>query len=76
MNHSPRFRTVASCTTLLVALGAGVTACGSDGHPLSAKPYDAAGQISFNGPAGDSRKADPDKPWKSPPTVTRGASPT
>ncbi|MFF1678992.1 Ig-like domain-containing protein [Streptomyces sp. NPDC058256] len=62
MNHSPRFRTVASCTTLLVALGAGVTACGSDGHPLSAKPYDAAGQISFNGPAGDSRKADPDKP--------------
>ncbi|WP_326723662.1 MULTISPECIES: Ig-like domain-containing protein [unclassified Streptomyces] len=62
MNHSPRFRTVASCTTLLVALGAGVTACGSDGHPLSAKPYDAAGQISFNGPSGDSRKADPDKP--------------
>ena len=46
---------------LVVALGAGATACGSDGHPLSAKPYDAASQIAFNGPAG-SQKADPDKP--------------
>ncbi|MEU8982876.1 Ig-like domain-containing protein [Streptomyces sp. NPDC048309] len=65
MNHSPRIRMVVSCTTLVVAVGASVTACGSDGHPLSAKPYDAAGQISFNGPTGDSRKAekvDPDKP--------------
>ncbi|MFF4352261.1 Ig-like domain-containing protein [Streptomyces sp. NPDC001530] len=61
MNHSPRIRTVVSCTTLVVALGAAVTACSSDGHPLSAKPYDAAGQISFNG-SGDSRKVDPDKP--------------
>jgi lipoprotein-anchoring transpeptidase ErfK/SrfK len=65
MNHSPRIRTVVSCTTLVVALGAGVSACGSDGHPLSAKPYDAAGEISFNGPSGDggkADKADPDKP--------------
>jgi len=62
MNQSPRIRTVVSCTTLVVALGAGVTACGSDDHPLSAKPYDAAGQISFNGSTGDSRKVDPDKP--------------
>ncbi|MFD5076519.1 Ig-like domain-containing protein [Streptomyces sp. NPDC058371] len=62
MNHSPRIRTVVSCTTLVVALGAGSTACSSDGNPLSAKPYDAAGQIAFNGPAGGSRKADPDKP--------------
>ncbi|ATL27156.1 putative secreted protein [Streptomyces formicae] len=47
---------------LVAALGAGATACGSsDGHPLSAKPYDAAGQIAFNGPVG-SQKADPDKP--------------
>lgn len=46
---------------LVVALGAGATACGSDGHPLSAKPYDAASQIAFNGPTG-SQKADPDKP--------------
>lgn len=47
---------------LVAALGAGATACGSsDGHPLSAKPYDAAGQIAFNGPVG-SQKADPDRP--------------
>ncbi|MEU6127512.1 Ig-like domain-containing protein [Streptomyces sp. NPDC047123] len=62
MSHSPRIRTVLSCTMLVAALGAGTTACGSsDGHPLSAKPYDAAGQIAFNGPVG-SQKADPDKP--------------
>ncbi|MEU5577856.1 Ig-like domain-containing protein [Streptomyces huasconensis] len=61
MSHSPRIRTVLSCTTLVVALGAGATACGSDSHPLSAKPYDAAGHVAFNGPVG-SKKADPDKP--------------
>ncbi|MGW6274032.1 MULTISPECIES: L,D-transpeptidase [unclassified Streptomyces] len=62
MSHSPRIRTVLSCTMLVAALGVGTTACGSsDGHPLSAKPYDAAGQIAFNAPAG-TRKADPDKP--------------
>ncbi|MEV0224255.1 Ig-like domain-containing protein [Streptomyces sp. NPDC050704] len=60
--RGPRNRTVVSCTALVVALGAGVTACGSGGHPLSAKPYDAAAQISFNAPAGDGRRADPDKP--------------
>jgi lipoprotein-anchoring transpeptidase ErfK/SrfK len=63
MNHSPRTRTVVGCTLLVIALGVGVTACGSDGgNPLSAKPYDAAGQISFNGPSGNGKKADPDKP--------------
>ncbi|MEV0324095.1 Ig-like domain-containing protein [Streptomyces sp. NPDC050658] len=61
MSHSPRIRTVLSCTMLVAALGVGATACGSDGHPLSAKPYDAASQIAFNGPVG-SKKADPDKP--------------
>ncbi|MFG2646511.1 Ig-like domain-containing protein [Streptomyces sp. NPDC048436] len=62
MSHSPRIRTVLSCTLLVAALGVGTTACGgSDGHPLSAKPYDAAGQIAFNGPVG-TQKADPDKP--------------
>ncbi len=45
----------------MAALGASATGCGSESHPLSAKPYDAAGQIAFNGPAG-SKKADPDKP--------------
>ncbi|MEU5348039.1 Ig-like domain-containing protein [Streptomyces sp. NPDC020766] len=61
MSHTPRNRTAVS-TALIVALGAGVTACGSDGHPLSAKPYDAAGDISFSTPVDDGKKADPDKP--------------
>lgn len=48
---------------LVAALGVGLTACGGDsqGHPLSARPYDAAGQVTFNAPTGD-QKADPDKP--------------
>jgi lipoprotein-anchoring transpeptidase ErfK/SrfK len=62
MNHTPRTRTVVSCTLLVTALGAGVTACGSDGNPLSARPYDAADLISFNGPTGAEKRADPDKP--------------
>ncbi|MEV5876575.1 Ig-like domain-containing protein [Streptomyces sp. NPDC052101] len=62
MNHTPRTRTVVGCTLLATALGAGVTACGSSGNPLSAKPYDAAGLISFNGPTGAGKRADPDKP--------------
>ncbi|MBL1087211.1 L,D-transpeptidase family protein [Streptomyces actinomycinicus] len=62
MNHTPRTRSVVSCTLLVAALGAGVTACGSDGNPLSAKPYDAADQISFNGPTDAGKRADPDKP--------------
>ncbi|ROP53716.1 Ig-like domain-containing protein [Streptomyces sp. PanSC9] len=62
MNRLPRTRTVVSCTLLVAALGAGVTACGPDGNPLSAKPYDAADQISFNGPTEAGKRADPDKP--------------
>ncbi|MFJ6566988.1 Ig-like domain-containing protein [Streptomyces sp. NPDC091292] len=62
MSHTPRTRTVLSCSLLVVALCVGGTACGeSDDHPLSAKPYDAARQIVFNGPTGN-QKADPDKP--------------
>ncbi|WP_434588662.1 Ig-like domain-containing protein [Streptomyces sp. A5-4] len=62
MTNSPRIRTVLSCSLLVVSLGAGVTACGeSESHPLSATPYDAASQISFNGATG-AAKADPDKP--------------
>ncbi|BCL19962.1 L,D-transpeptidase [Streptomyces tuirus] len=57
-----RPRTAVSCTLLVTALCAGVTACGSDGNPLAARPYDAADQISFNAPDGDRKKADPDKP--------------
>ncbi|MGW1723640.1 Ig-like domain-containing protein [Streptomyces sp. NPDC002306] len=62
MSHAPRPRTVVSCTLLVIALCAGVTACGSDGNPLSARPYDAAEEIAFNGPSDVRKKADPDKP--------------
>ncbi|MER6067699.1 Ig-like domain-containing protein [Streptomyces sp. NPDC001817] len=61
MNHTPRTRTVVSCTLLVTALGAGLTACSSDGNPLSAKPYDAADVISSNLPT-EGERADPDKP--------------
>ncbi|MCL7423656.1 Ig-like domain-containing protein [Streptomyces sp. YS415] len=62
MNHTPRTRTVVGCTLLVIALGASVTACSGDGNPLAAAPYDAADQISFNGPKAGGKKADPDKP--------------
>ncbi|MFF3347723.1 Ig-like domain-containing protein [Streptomyces sp. NPDC002779] len=62
MNRTPRTRTVVGCTLLVIALGASVTACGGDGNPLSAAPYDAADQIAFSGPKGAGKKADPDKP--------------
>ncbi|HEY9438643.1 MAG TPA: Ig-like domain-containing protein [Streptomyces sp.] len=61
MNHMPRISPVVSCTLLVVTLVAGATACGESGHPLSAKPYDADSQISFNGPS-ENKKADPGKP--------------
>ncbi|MGA5897779.1 Ig-like domain-containing protein [Streptomyces venetus] len=57
-----RPRTAVSCTLLVTALCAGVTACGSDGNPLSHRPYDAADQISVNAPSEGHKKADPDKP--------------
>jgi lipoprotein-anchoring transpeptidase ErfK/SrfK len=57
-----RVRTVASCAVLVAALGAGTVACSADDKQLTAEPYDAAGQVAFSGPAGGSRKADPDKP--------------
>ncbi|WP_086564612.1 L,D-transpeptidase [Streptomyces africanus] len=64
MSHTAisRPRTAVSCTLLVTALCAGVTACGSDGNPLSHRPYDAADQISFNAPSEGRKKADPDKP--------------
>ncbi|MFD7780680.1 Ig-like domain-containing protein [Streptomyces sp. NPDC059753] len=61
MNNSPRIRTVMGCTLLVTALGASVTACGGSSHPLTAKPYDAASEISFSGESG-SKKVDPNKP--------------
>ncbi|MDN0194706.1 Ig-like domain-containing protein [Streptomyces sp. S.PNR 29] len=62
MSHTPQTRTVVGCTLLVIALGVGVTGCGGDDHPLAAEPYDAADQVSFNGPTGAGQKADPDKP--------------
>lgn len=59
---TPRTRTVVSFTLLMAALGAGATACSSDGNPLAADPYDAADQISFSAPTEPGKKADPDKP--------------
>ncbi|MCX5201713.1 Ig-like domain-containing protein [Streptomyces sp. NBC_00237] len=62
MSHAPRTRTVLSCTLLIASLGAGLTACGTpQGSPLSAPPYDAARQISFNGRPGGT-DVDPEKP--------------
>ncbi|MFE3163759.1 Ig-like domain-containing protein [Streptomyces sp. NPDC059224] len=62
MSQTPCARTVVSCALLVTALGAGITACGSGGGPLSEKPHDAADQISFNTPTGTGKRADPDKP--------------
>ena len=62
VHFQARGRTVVGCTLLVMALGAGVTACSGDDDPLSATPYDAAGQISFNGPGDAGKKADPDNP--------------
>ncbi|AQW50231.1 hypothetical protein SHXM_03694 [Streptomyces hygroscopicus] len=50
-----------TCALLVAPLIAGVSGCAGSPDPLSAKPYDAADQISFSGD-GDGRKADPDKP--------------
>ncbi|MCX4822541.1 Ig-like domain-containing protein [Streptomyces sp. NBC_01142] len=61
MNHTPRNRTVVSCTLLAAFIGAASTACGDpDTHPLAAQPYDAAEQVAFNAHSGT--KVDPDKP--------------
>lgn len=62
MNDTPRIRTVLSCTLLALTVTAGATACaGSDGHPLSARAYDAEDQLAVSAPT-DGAKADPEKP--------------
>ncbi len=60
--RGPRHRTVVSRTLLVIALGAGPVACSSEGDPRATKPYDAAGQITYNAPVDSNKKADPDKP--------------
>ncbi|MFE7136087.1 Ig-like domain-containing protein [Streptomyces sp. NPDC057638] len=62
MNQTPRLSTVLRCTLLALTLGAVVTACGDSAPaPLTSKPFDAAGQVSFNTPRG-AVKVNPDKP--------------
>ncbi|MEV7792547.1 Ig-like domain-containing protein [Streptomyces sp. NPDC087512] len=62
VHFQARGRTVVGCTLLVIVLGASTSCMGDDDNPLSATPYDAAGQISFNGPTDAGKKADPDKP--------------
>jgi lipoprotein-anchoring transpeptidase ErfK/SrfK len=64
MSHTAFLRngTVVSLPLLVIALGAGLVACGSDGNPLSATPYDAAGEISFKAQGDTGKEVDPDKP--------------
>ncbi|MFG3344931.1 Ig-like domain-containing protein [Streptomyces sp. NPDC048018] len=62
MNDTPRIRIVPICTLLVLTVTAGATACaGAGDHPLTARPYDAADEVSFNAPA-EGKKADPEKP--------------
>ncbi|MGP4002053.1 Ig-like domain-containing protein [Streptomyces sp. 8N706] len=60
MSHTSRFRTAASCALLIAPLTVFATACDGDGHPLSAQPFDASGQVALN--ADEGGKIDPDKP--------------
>src|SRR4051812_1613098 len=62
MNHAPRTRILVSCPLRVTPRGGSPPACGPDGTPRGATPFDAADQISFNAPTGDGKKADPDKP--------------
>jgi lipoprotein-anchoring transpeptidase ErfK/SrfK len=59
MSYTTRHRTAAGCVLLIAPLAVVTTAC-NDENPLSARPYDAAGQIASN--AGEGGRIDPDKP--------------
>ncbi|WP_411573755.1 Ig-like domain-containing protein [Streptomyces fradiae] len=62
MSNTPSFRIALSCSLLVAAAGAGLAGCGGpDGHPLSARPYDAARQVGFTGLA-EGRELPLDKP--------------
>lgn len=61
--QAERIRTVLGSGLLIGGLVAGAAACGdSDNHLLTAKPYDATGQIAFSGDEDEGRKLDPDRP--------------
>ncbi|UQS28505.1 L,D-transpeptidase family protein [Streptomyces fradiae] len=62
MSNTPSFRIALSCSLLVAAAGAGLAGCGGPGgHPLSARPYDAARQVGFTGLA-EGREVPLDKP--------------
>jgi lipoprotein-anchoring transpeptidase ErfK/SrfK len=48
------------CALLIAPLAVGLAACGGDGNPLAAPPYDATAQVAFAKASGG--KADPAKP--------------
>ena len=63
MNHTPRIRTVVSCTLLVVSLGAGATACGGLRRQSARRPSRTTRPTrspSTRPPA--TTKVDPDKP--------------
>ncbi|KNE81504.1 MULTISPECIES: L,D-transpeptidase [Streptomyces] len=62
MNHNPRIRTVLGSGLLIGGLVTATAACGGPGPSLTAKPYDATGQIAFSGDGSEGRALDPDKP--------------
>jgi lipoprotein-anchoring transpeptidase ErfK/SrfK len=65
MGHTPRRQSVlcrALYLAILAPLAAGLTtSCGSPGHSLAAKSYDASGQVMYSDPDG-AKQADPAKP--------------
>ncbi|KUJ54517.1 hypothetical protein ACZ90_66040 [Streptomyces albus subsp. albus] len=61
MSHRSRHRAAPVCALLLAPL-AGLAACaGQSADPLADKPYDAAGQLVFDG-IRENHRVDPDKP--------------
>ncbi|SHL86526.1 Lipoprotein-anchoring transpeptidase ErfK/SrfK [Actinacidiphila paucisporea] len=50
------------CALLVAPLAVGLTACGGDGNPLAAPPYESAAKVAYS--AAEGGKADPAKPLK------------
>jgi lipoprotein-anchoring transpeptidase ErfK/SrfK len=62
MSHIPRRRIALRCALLVAPLAVGLTACGGDGNPLAAPPYESAAKVAYS--VADGGKADPGKPLK------------
>ncbi|MFC0597167.1 L,D-transpeptidase [Streptomyces palmae] len=63
MSHRSRHRVVPVSALLLAPLAVGLAACTGQSDPLADKPYDAGGQLAFEG-IGDNHRANPDKPLR------------